>query len=220
VEGRGDLPAITWESDEGKSQVYTFRQLLDEVNACALALSGRGVTRGDVVTIYLPMIPALLFSMLACARLGAIHSVVFAGFSDAALCERIVNGRSTTVITADAGVRGGRIVPLKSSVDKACEMAAARGSPVSRVFVTHRAGKGVGVGTEGWEPSRDISLDAAVENIKSAAAGKSISCPPVAVGAEDPLFLLYTSGSTGKPKGIIHTVGGYMVYAATTFKYV
>jgi acetyl-CoA synthetase len=220
--GRGEEPAVTWESDEGVATTYTFRQVLDEVNACALALAARGVARGDVVTLYLPMIPALLFSMLACARLGAVHSVVFAGFSDAALAERIVNGGSRTVVTADAGVRGGRAVPLKAAVDRACDMAAERGCAVQRVFVTHRAGSGVGEGAPGWRPARDISLDAAVAEAKRATLGSGearVRLDATAVGAEDPLFLLYTSGSTGKPKGVLHTAGGYMVYAAHTFKH-
>ena len=221
--GRGGAPAVTWESDDGASATYTFQQVLDEVNSVALALAARGVRAGDVVTLYLPMIPALLFSMLACARLGAIHSVVFAGFSDSALAERIVNGRSRTVVTADAGLRGGRAVPLKAAVDRACALAAARGCAVERVFVTHRAGAGVGAGAPGWSAPRDIDLDAAVAEVKRGTLGTgdaAVRCDAVAVGAEDPLFLLYTSGSTGKPKGVVHTAGGYMVYAAHTFKHV
>ncbi len=218
--GRGGDPAVTWESDDGKSTTFTFQEVLNEVNARAECLSARGgVKRGDVVTLYLPMIPELLFSMLACARLGAIHSVVFAGFSDSALAERIVNGRSSTLITADGGLRGGRVVPLKPAADKACEAAAARGCPVGRVFVTHRAGAGVGEGAPGWHASRDVDLDSAVAGVKSRAPGGVVHFQAASVGAEDPLFLLYTSGSTGKPKGILHTVGGYMVYAAHTFKH-
>jgi acetyl-CoA synthetase len=225
--GKGDQPALTWEGDDGTSTTYTFRQVLSEVNACALALRSKGVIRGSVVTLYLPMIPALLFSMLACARLGAIHSVVFAGFSDAALAERIVAGRSAVVVTADGGMRGGKPVPLKPAMDRAVAMAGERGVRVHAVFVTHRAGPGVGVGSPGWNPGVDVDLDAAVTGYKEGAVVTGLGgvktagvvrCDAVPVGAEDPLFLLYTSGSTGRPKGIVHTVGGYMVYAATTFK--
>jgi acetyl-CoA synthetase len=221
--GRGDEPAMTWESDEGSSTTYTFRQVLSEVNAVALALKERsGVRPGDVVTIYLPMIPALFFTMLACARLGAIHSVVFAGFSDAALAERIASAGSRVLVTADAGVRGGKPVPLKPAVDRACAMAEARGARVASVLVTHRAGTGVGAGSPGWVAGRDVDLDAEVAGVKarSAARGEEgVRLEAQAMGAEDPLFLLYTSGSTGKPKGVVHTTGGYMVYAAHTFKH-
>jgi acetyl-CoA synthetase len=162
------------------------------------------------------MIPQAVFTMLACARIGAVHSVVFAGFSDAALADRIVDGRSKVVVTADAGVRGGKAVPLKPSVDRAIALAAKEGHVVDTVLVTHRAGAGVGEGTENWKSGRDVDLDAAMK----AARADNARCPPVVVGAEDPLFVLYTSGSTGKPKGVLHTTAGYAVYSRATFKYV
>ena len=214
--GYGDRPALTWEGDDGSSVTFTFAEMLRKVEATANVLKANGVVKGDVVSIYLPMIPTAVFTMLACARLGAVHSVVFAGFSDAALADRIVDGRSKIVVTADSGVRGGKPVPLKPSVDRAIAIAAADGQVVQKVLVAHRAGGGVGEGALGWVTGRDVDLDAAT----AIALKSGASCEAVAVGAEDPLFVLYTSGSTGKPKGVLHTAGGYAVYAKATFKYI
>lgn len=214
--GYGAKPALTWEGDDGTSVTYTFAEMLKQVEATALVLKANGVVKGDVVSIYLPMIPTAIFTMLACARLGAIHSVVFAGFSDAALADRIIDGKSRVVITADAGVRGGKAVPLKPSVDRAVAIAAKEGHIVHKVLVTHRAGEGVGEGKSGWVTGRDVDLDSATTK----ALASNIRCPAIPIGAEDPLFVLYTSGSTGKPKGVLHTAAGYAVYARTTMKYV
>lgn len=214
--GYGSAPALTWESDDGNSQTFTFSDVLREVNAAAHVLAAQGVRKGDIVSIYLPMIPAAMFTMLACARLGAAHSVVFAGFSDAALADRIVDGRSSVVVTADAGLRGGRVVELKPAVDRAVDLAAKAGHIVRSVLVTHRAGPGVGAGAPGWVSDRDVDYDAAL----SAARKKGANFPPVEMAASDPLFVLYTSGSTGKPKGVVHSTGGYAVYARSTLQYI
>lgn len=210
--GRGDKPAITWEEDDGSVQTFTYNDVLAHVSRWGNALREQGVGKGDRVTILLPMIPDLAFAVLACARIGAIHSVVFAGFSSAAIANRIEDCQSTTVITADAGVRGGRPVPLKSHVDEAVGMLSDP-SLVQRVLVVHRKGDGVGTGAPGWVEGRDIDAGPLV-------AAQPETCEPEAMDAEDPLFILYTSGSTGKPKGVLHTQAGYMVYAATTFRYV
>lgn len=220
--GFGDRPAVTWESDDGNHITYTFTEVLENVNAIAQVLVSQGVKKGDTVSICMPMIPQLLFSTLACARIGAIHSVIFAGFSSEAVADRIINCNSQIVLTADAGLRGGRTVPLKAIVDKAIEIATSKGVNIRRVLVAHRAGDGAKEGVKGWVNGRDLSLDSMVNEVFRNSKGKNepVIMAPTIMDAEDPLFILYTSGSTGKPKGVLHTTGGYMVWAASTFKYI
>ena len=202
---RGDQTAIIWEGDNpADSKTITYRQLHEEVCRLANAMKARGIKKGDVVTIYMPMIPEAAYAMLACARIGAIHSVVFGGFSPDALAGRIQDCDSNCVITADEGVRGGRPIPLKANTDAAC----AKCPTVKTVFVVKRTS-----GKIDWADGRDVWYHEACEAV-------SADCPPEEMGAEDPLFILYTSGSTGKPKGVLHTTGGYMVYAAMTHEYV
>jgi acetyl-CoA synthetase len=201
---RGEQVAILWEGDSPtESRRITYRELHAEVCRFANVLKGLGVARGDRITIYLPMIPEAAVAMLACARLGAVHSIVFGGFSPESLASRIQDCASKLVITADEGMRGGRKVPLKANVDAA--LARHTDSTVERVVVVERTG-----GAVTWHEGRDLSY-------KKLMASASAECAPVAVGAEDPLFILYTSGSTGMPKGVLHTTGGYLVYAAYTF---
>jgi acetyl-CoA synthetase len=198
---RGDQTAILWEGDDpADSQAITYRELHAEVCRFANVLKAHGVAKGDRVTIYMPMIPQAAYAMLACARVGAVHSVVFGGFSPESIAGRIEDCGSTVVITADEGVRGGRKFALKESVDKALEQAPG----VRTVLVVERTGKAVTM-VEG----RDYAYAAE-------AAKVSADCPPEPMGAEDPLFILYTSGSTGKPKGVLHTTGGYLFWAAFT----
>ncbi|AJR23756.1 acetate--CoA ligase [Sphingobium sp. YBL2] len=203
LETRGDQAAIIWEPDdpEEPARRFTYRQLHEEVCRFAHVLKGAGVGRGDRVTLYLPMIPEAAFAMLACARIGAIHSVVFGGFSPEALAGRISDCDSRIVITADEGRRGGRIVPLKRNVDAAAALAPG----LERVIVVRATG-----GDVAMDPARDAYYD-------ELAAEVSADCPAEAMAAEDPLFLLYTSGSTGKPKGVLHSTGGYLLWAAMTF---
>ncbi len=206
---RADQTAIIWEGDEPDvDQHITYAELHEKVQKFANILKANGVKKGDRVTIYMPMIPEAAYAMLACARIGAIHSVVFGGFSPDALAGRIVDCRSHFVITADEGVRGGRRIPLKANVDKAAEIAAGQGMEVANVLVVRRTG-----GDIDWVEGRDIWYHEAYE----AAAAE---CPCEPMNAEDPLFILYTSGSTGKPKGVLHTTGGYLVYASMTHQYV
>ena len=200
---RGDKPAIIWEGDNAaESRTITYRQLHAEVCRFASVLKAQGVKRGDRVTIYLPMIPEAAMAMLACARIGAVHSVVFAGFSADAIRGRIEDCGSTFVITADEGWRGGKKVPLKANVDEAV----AGTTSVRGVLVVKRTGGQVTMG------ARDVWYH-------EAAAKISGDVTPEVMDAESPLFILYTSGSTGKPKGVLHTTGGYMIWAASTFKY-
>ncbi|MCK5768913.1 acetate--CoA ligase [Algiphilus sp.] len=207
LETRGDKTAIIWEGDEPTDDArITYRELFDRVCRLGSAMRDMGVAKGDVVTIYMPMIPEAAVAMLACARIGAIHSVVFGGFSPDALAGRIEDCGSKWVITADEGVRGGRRIPLKANVDKALEQAGA--ASVRKVVVVERTG-----GDIGWSDGRDVWYH-------EATAAASIDCPPEEMNAEDPLFILYTSGSTGKPKGVLHTSGGYLVYASMTHEYV
>jgi acetyl-CoA synthetase len=199
--------ALIWEADGGTYRTFTYQQLYYEVNRFANVLKKKGIKKGDRVTIYLPMIPELSISMLACARIGAIHSVVFGGFSAKSLRDRIQDCQSSMVITADEGVRGGRFVPLKANADEALHEC----PTVKDVIVVRRAG----TGKVNMEPDRDTWWD---EDM----AGKDIAnfCEPEQMDAEDPLFILYTSGSTGKPKGVLHTTGGYLLYTNLTFKWI
>ncbi|HLT77067.1 MAG TPA: acetate--CoA ligase [Ferrovibrio sp.] len=202
---RANQTAIIWEGDDpSKSEHITYQQLHDEVCRMANVLKANGVKKGDRVTIYLPMIPAAAYAMLACARIGAIHSVVFGGFSPDSLANRIQDCDSQFVITADEGLRGGRPVPLKANTD-----AALKSCPgVKKVLVVKHTG-----GKIDWQDGRDIWLH-------DEAAKVPAKCDPEPMGAEDPLFILYTSGSTGKPKGVLHTSGGYLVFVAMTHQYV
>ncbi len=205
LEKRGDQTAIIWEGDDPKDDKHiTYRALHEAVCRFANVLKERGVRKGDRVTIYMPMIPEAAYAMLACARIGAVHSVVFGGFSPDALAGRILDCTSTCVITADEGLRGGRHVPLKANTDEALKQC----PDVSTVIVVKRTG-----GTVSMKEGRDIWY-------ADAAAKVSAECAPTEMNAEDPLFILYTSGSTGKPKGVMHTTGGYMVYASMTHEYV
>jgi len=202
-----DQPAIIWEGDDpGNDKTITYGELHARVCRFANVLKSLGVTKGDRVTIYMPMIPEAAISMLACARIGAIHSVVFGGFSPEALAGRIIDCESSVVITADEGLRGGRKVALKDNVDAA---AAKEGvTTLQRDLVVRNTG-----GEVHWDAGRDVWLHEAESTVDD-------DCPVEVMGAEDPLFILYTSGSTGTPKGVLHTSGGYLVYAALTFKYV
>src|SRR4051794_38134625 len=202
---RGDQVAIIWEGDDPNvDKKITYRQLHDEVCRFANILRNRNVKKGDRVTIYLPMIPEATYAMLACARIGAIHSVVFGGFSPDSLAGRIEDCKSTVVITADEGIRGGRKIPLKANTDAAI----AKVGGVDHVIVVRRTGAAVNM-----EPGRDVWYHEAADVVTS-------ECPCEHMHAEDPLFILYTSGSTGKPKGVLHTTGGYMVYTSNTHQYV
>lgn len=205
LETRGDQVALIWESDDGKtSDALTYRQLHAEVCRWANVLKAKGVAKGDRVTIYLPMIPAAAASMLACARIGAIHSVVFGGFSPDSLAGRIQDCDSKVVITADEGLRGGRVVPLKLNVDEALKSCPG----VTDVIVVRRTGGDVPM---------TAGRDAYFSDLKKTV---SAECAPEPMGAEDPLFILYTSGSTGKPKGVLHTTGGYLAWASWTHEVV
>jgi acetyl-CoA synthetase len=203
LEARGDKTAILWEGDDpAKSERISYRDLHGRVCRCANALKQHGIGKGDRVTIYLPMIPESAVAMLACARIGAVHSVVFAGFSSEALAGRIADCQSSLVITADEGLRGGKRIPLKQYVDGALSIPGTE--CVKHVLVVRRTGAPVAM----YSP-RDRSYESAV-------AGQASSCEPEEMNAEDPLFILYTSGSTGKPKGVLHTTGGYLAHAAFT----
>ena len=205
LETRGDQTAIIWEGDDpNDSKHITYKQLHDEVCQFSNVLKSRGVKKGDRVTIYMPMVPEAAVAMLACARIGAVHSVVFGGFSPDALAGRIQDCESTIVITADEGVRGGKPIPLKANTDAALDSC----PDCTSCIVVKRTG-----GDISMKEGRDIWYHEAM-------AEASTDCPAEEMNAEDPLFILYTSGSTGKPKGVLHTTGGYMVYASMTHKYV
>ncbi len=205
LESRGDQVAILWEGDDpGTDKKITYRELHEMVCRLANVLKQRGVKKGDRVSIYMPMVPEAAVAMLACARIGAIHSVVFGGFSPTALKDRILDSDCEVVITADEGIRGAKIVPLKANVDEAVKDC----PDVHTVIVYKHTDADIN-----WVDERDVWYQDAVSTV-------SAECPPVEMDAEDPLFILYTSGSTGKPKGVLHTTGGYILYAAITHKYV
>ena len=205
VKRKGDQVAIIWEPDEpGQEQRITYRQLQRRVSRMANALRHTGIRKGDRVAIYMPMIPEAVYAMLACSRIGAVHSVVFAGFSAESLRDRINDAKCKAVITADEGVRGKKIIPLKRTVDEATMACPS----VEHVFIARRTG-----GKIPFFPPRDIWLDEAME-------AERPYCPIEHMDSEDTLFLLYTSGSTGKPKGVSHTTAGYLLYTALTHKYV
>jgi acetyl-CoA synthetase len=205
LDERGDQTAIIWEGDEpSDDKQLTYKELYEEVCRFSNALKSRGVRKGDRVSIYMPMVPEAAIAMLACARIGAIHSVVFGGFSPDALKDRILDSECTVLITSDEGVRGGRAIPLKANADIALDHC----PNVNTVFVIERTG-----GKISWVEGRDIWYHEAI-------AKEEPHCPAEVMDAEDPLFILYTSGSTGKPKGVLHTTGGYLLHAAMTHKYV
>jgi acetyl-CoA synthetase len=205
LETRANQTAIVWEGDDPRdTRTIAYRELHEMVCRFANVLKAHGVRKGDRVTIYLPMIPEVVAAMLACARIGAVHSVIFAGFSPDSIAGRIHDSDSALVITADEGLRGGKTIPLKKNVDAACEKCPG----VKTVIVVKRTG-----GAVTMQAGRDVFYDDAAANV-------SADCAPVEMGAEDPLYILYTSGSTGKPKGVLHTTGGYLVYVASTFRYV
>ncbi|MBT5331309.1 MAG: AMP-binding protein, partial [Porticoccaceae bacterium] len=201
---RANQTAIIWEGDDPNDSAHiTYAELHEQVCRLANVLKDRGVKKGDRVCIYMPMVVEATYAMLACARIGAIHSVVFGGFSPESLKDRILDSDCQTLITADEGVRGGKKIPLKENCDKALQ-----GCPnLSTCIVVKRTGADVEM-----QDGRDIWYDAAVASV-------SAVCDPEMVDAETPLFILYTSGSTGKPKGVMHTTGGYLLMAAMTFKY-
>ena len=202
-----DKTAIIWEGDDpSDSKTISYKELSENVNRLGNALRGLGVRKGDRVTIYMPMIPEAAYAMLACARIGAVHSVVFGGFSPEALKGRIEDCDSSFVITADEGVRGGKHIPLKDNVDKAISLS--NENLVKNVLVIRRTGNPIC-----WIEGRDIWYHEAILD-------QSDDCEPEVMSAEDPLFILYTSGSTGKPKGVLHTTAGYLLYASMTHRYV
>ncbi|MFT6908113.1 MAG: acetyl-CoA synthetase [Oleiphilaceae bacterium] len=203
LKDRANQTAIIYEGDDPSvSKNISYQELYNETCKFANVLKSQGVKKGDVVTIYMPMVPETAVAMLACARIGAIHSVIFGGFSPEALASRIANGKSKCVITADEGLRGGKKVPLKANVDLA--IANEIVTTVERVIVLEKTG-----GEVNWLEGRDVSYNKLM-------ATSSSSCDPEPMNAEDPLFMLYTSGSTGAPKGVLHTTGGYLVYASLT----
>ena len=209
LEHNSQKKAIIWESDDGElTRIYTYQQLYEEVSKFGNILKNIGTKKGDRVTIYMPMIPEATFAMLACARIGAIHSVVFGGFSPEALAGRIHDCKSKIIITADEGIRGGKIIPLKENVDDAIKIANGLGTVVEKSLVIQRTGNKIS-----WDSSIDTWYHDEIEKVSG-------SCPPEEMAAEDPLFILYTSGSTGKPKGVLHTTGGYIVYASMTHEYI
>ena len=205
LQTRGDQTAIIWEGDDPDvSKAITYKELHEQVCRFANVLKDRGVKKGDCISIYMPMVPEAAVAMLACTRIGAVHSVVFGGFSPEALKGRILDSDCQVVITADEGLRGGKAVPLKENVNKALQSC----PHVHTVVVTKVTGNAIE-----WNDERDIWYAESV-------ADASVDCAPEEMDAEDPLFILYTSGSTGKPKGVLHTTGGYLLYAAMTHKYI
>ncbi|MFH1652920.1 MAG: acetate--CoA ligase [Pseudomonadota bacterium] len=208
-EGNGDRTAIIWEgNEENETKKYSYKELLAQVSKFANVLKSKGVKKGDRVTIYMPMVPELAIAMLACARIGAIHSIVFGGFSAEALRDRMLDAKSTCVITSDGAFRGQKKIPMKNSVDATIKMCADAGMNITTCIVYKRTGCEISMEADRDYWWSDVMKDA------------SETCEPEQMDAEDPLFILYTSGSTGKPKGVLHTTAGYMVFAATTFKYI
>ncbi len=205
LEKRGDQVAIIWEGDDpNESELITYRQLYERVQRVANVMKKHGVKKGDRVTVYLPMIPEAAYAMLACARIGAVHSIVFGGFSPDSVQNRIDDADSKFIITADEGLRGGKAVPLKKNVDTA--LAKCKGG--EKVLVVRRTGNPIP-----WTPGRDFWLHEELITVGP-------DCPAEEMNAEDPLFILYTSGSTGRPKGVVHTTAGYLLYASMTHQYV
>ena len=205
LEARGNQIAIIWEGDDpNETKKITYRELYEEVCKFSNALKANGAKKGDRITIYMPMIPEAAVAMLACARIGAIHSVVFGGFSPDSLAGRITDCDSNIIITADEGIRGGKIIPLKENTDAALKLC----SSIKKCIVVKRTGNDIN-----WVKNRDVWYHEAMSNVDN-------ECQPEEMDAEDPLFILYTSGSTGKPKGVLHTTAGYIVYASITHKYV
>ncbi|ALE03169.1 acetate--CoA ligase [Bartonella ancashensis] len=209
LKDRGNQIALIWESDNPyHDKKITYRELYENVCRFANILKNRGIKKGDRVTIYLPMIPEAAYAMLACARIGAVHSVIFAGFSPEAIAGRIVDGESTFIITADQAVRGNKVVNLKENVDRAIDIAAGQNMHVTQVMVVQRTSQPIN-----WVEERDFWYHKEIPHVTA-------DCPPEEMNAEDPLFILYTSGSTGKPKGVLHTTAGYLVYSSMTHQYV
>ncbi len=205
LESRGDQVAIIWEGDSpNEDKKITYRQLHSDVCKFANVLKSLGVNKGDRVCIYMPMIPETAVAMLACTRIGAVHSIVFGGFSPDSLKDRIVDAEAKVVVTSDEGLRGGRQVPMKANADKALQSTPS----VQKMVVVKRTG-----GRIAWTEGRDLWYEELMANA-------SADCPAEPMDAEDPLFILYTSGSTGKPKGVLHTTGGYLLYTAITHKYI
>ena len=205
LEARGNQIAIIWEGDDpNETKKITYRELYEEVCKFSNALKANGAKKGDRITIYMPMIPEAAVAMLACARIGAIHSVVFGGFSPDSLAGRITDCDSNIIITADEGIRGGKIIPLKENTDAAFKLC----SSIKKCIVVKRTGNDIN-----WVEGRDVWYHEAMSKVDN-------ECQPEEMDAEDPLFILYTSGSTGKPKGVLHTTAGYIVYASITHKYV
>ncbi len=214
LESRGDKTAIIWEGNEpGEDAMISYCQLHQQVSKFANVLKSRGVKKGDRVSIYMPMVPEAAVGMLACARIGAVHSVVFGGFSAEALADRIVDSNCKTLITANGTFRGAKAIPMKPNADEAMTSASERmGEPVETCIVVRRVGEDSGIECN-MEDGRDLWWDEVMANA-------SMDCPCEEMDAEDPLFVLYTSGSTGQPKGVMHTSGGYLVYTATTHKFI
>ncbi|CAG9406389.1 acetate--CoA ligase [Providencia alcalifaciens] len=203
---RGDQTAIIWEGDDPtQSKNITYRELHHDVCQFANVLKKQGIRKGDVVAIYMPMVVEAAVAMLACARIGAIHTVIFAGFSPEAVSGRVIDCKAKLIVTSDEGLRAGRAIPLKKNVDDALQNPQV--TTVTNVIVYRRTGN-----APSWVEGRDLWWHDVIQ-------GVSADCPPEEINAEDPLFILYTSGSTGKPKGVLHTTGGYLVYATLTFKY-